>query len=218
VGWRKALFWMRIGCWCLAGDPHAVLGCYSSLLRWDGSGASSLLRRDGSGVQAKRQQSSGETAEDFQRSRELCQTATIGAHDEVVEAIFMCVSMGPARKVLVGLPARKVWVRGGEIRLTRVEIVWDSVLGLVPASAWAYHLPLCGPTTCLCVLGITRLIIEHHQKNLYQVRCTEIQLPASGSCCQGKTIMFKCHILTYLEVCPQCYEELLNWTSCFLWI
>jgi hypothetical protein len=110
-------------------------------LRRDGSGASSLLRRDGSGVQAKRQESSGETAEDFRRSGELCQTATIGDHDEVVETLFMCVSMGPACKVLVGVPARKVWVGGGEFRSIRVEI--DNSLDRLGL--------LFGPSTCLCV-------------------------------------------------------------------
>jgi hypothetical protein len=120
-------------------------------MRRDGSGASSLLRRDGSGVLAKRQQSSGETAAEFwrnssgvpatefRRSGELCQIATIGAHDEVVESLFICVSMGPARKVPVGVAARKVSVGGGEFRSIRVEIVWDSVLGLAPASAWLFR-------------------------------------------------------------------------------
>jgi hypothetical protein len=158
-------------------------------LRRDGSGASSLLRRDGSGVPAKRQQSSGETAEDFRRSGELCQTATIGDHDEVVEALFMCVSMGPACKVLVGLLDRKVWVGGGEIRSTRVEIVWDSVLGLAPASAWAYHLPLRfgHNTTKRTCIRYVALKFSY----LYQVHVVRKKL--SG---------FNCHILTYLEVCP----------------
>jgi hypothetical protein len=87
------------------------------------------------------QESSGETAEEFRRSGELCQMATIGDHDEVVETLFMCVSMGPARKVLVGVPACKVWVREGEFRSIRVEI--DNSLDRVGL--------LFGPSTCLCV-------------------------------------------------------------------
>jgi hypothetical protein len=42
----------------------------------------------------ERQQSSGERAAEFWRSGEMCQTVTIGAHDEVVDSLFICVSVG----------------------------------------------------------------------------------------------------------------------------